>query len=89
MSDIILSAVMHAAIVGVLACLVSESRIATPIRERLGWAVLYCPVCLGFWFALPTLVCGITYYFTTIAISNVWMLVILKVYKELDDASAE
>jgi hypothetical protein len=80
---------MHAAAVGVLACLVSESRIAAPIRDRIGWSVLYCPICLGFWLALPVVLKGILFYFTTVAISNVWMLVILKVYRELDDSSED
>jgi hypothetical protein len=77
----------HAAAVAVIACLISESNIASPIRKWLDWRVLYCPICLGFWIALPALVLGIWYYFLVVAVSNAWMLVILKVYEALDTAS--
>lgn len=76
----------HAAMVGVLACLISESNIAALLRNWLGWRVLYCPICLGFWITLPFLVFGIWHYFLVVATSNVWMLVILKVYEALDAA---
>ena len=89
MADLFPLITMYAAAVGVMACLVSESRIAAPIRDRIGWRVLYCPICLGFWFALPAAIHGVLFYFTTVAISNIWMLVILKVYRELDDSSEE
>jgi hypothetical protein len=79
----------HAATVAVLACLISESNIAAPLRKWFDWRVLYCPICLGFWIALPTFWFGIWYYFLVVATSNVWMLVILKVYEALDAAASE
>jgi hypothetical protein len=81
-------AIQHAAVVGVLACLISESEIAAKLRLWLNWRVMYCPICLGFWLALPALYWGLLHYFTVIALSNLWMLVILKVYEALD-ATAE
>ena len=100
MIDTLLLITMHAAVVGVMACLVSESKIAAPIRDGIGrlsrnWLtsgltnLVYCPICLAFWFAIPYLAGGVNAYFTTIAISNIWMLVILKVYRELDEAAEE
>jgi uncharacterized membrane protein YesL len=50
---------------------------------------LYCPICLGFWIAIPAISKGLIPYFATVAFSNVWMLVILKVYRELDEATDE
>jgi len=84
-----LEALTHAAAVGVLACLISESNIAASVRNWLGWQVLYCPICLGFWIAIPTLLWGFLHYFLVVAISNAWMLIILKVYEALDIASEE
>ena len=81
------TAIAHAAAVGVLACLISESNVAATLRNWLGWRVLYCPICLGFWLALPAFLYGWLHYFLVVAISNVWMLVILKVYEALDTAS--
>lgn len=100
MIDLFLLITMHAAIVGVTACLVSESKIAAPIRDGIGRLprnrltrgltdLVYCPICLAFWLATPYLSGGATAYFTTVAISNIWMLVILRVYRELDEASEE
>jgi len=71
------------AAVAVLSCLVSESEIAAPVRDKLKWRVLYCPICLGFWFAIPTLFASY-HYFLIVAMSNAWMLIILKVYEALD-----
>ena len=73
--------------VAVLACLVSESKLWHPVREYLKFDILYCPICLGFWLAAPALWRGMTAYLATVAFSNLWMLVILKVYKELDETS--
>jgi hypothetical protein len=86
MLDLVLSAFMHAAAVGVLSCLVSESAIMAPVRSWLGWRVLLCPICLGFWFASPFLLMYgcVFYYFMVVAFSNVWMLIILKVYESLE-----
>lgn len=77
-------AIQHAAVVGVLACLISESEIAAKVREWLGWRVLCCPICLGFWLALPAMYYGLFHYFLVLATSNLWMLIILKVYEALD-----
>jgi hypothetical protein len=89
MTEYLILAIQHAALVGVLACLISESQIMAPIRNRLGWDVLYCPICLGFWIASPELVHGPWHYFLVVALSNVWMLVILKVYEALDATATE
>ena len=80
----LLIALQHAAAVGVIACLISESEVAATIRDKIGWKILYCPICLGFWLAAPVLLHGPLHYLFVIALSNVWMLVILKVYAELD-----
>jgi len=82
--DALLVALQHAAAVAVLACLISESNIAASFRDAMEWPILYCPVCLGFWLATPTLAHGPLHYLFVVALSNVWMLVILKVYAELD-----
>jgi hypothetical protein len=87
--DVSMDLISHAATVGVLACLISESNITAPIRNWLGWQVLFCPICLGFWLALPALMYGFWHYFLVVAVSNAWMLVILKVYEALDTASNE
>jgi hypothetical protein len=92
--DNFLVALQQAAAVGVIACLISESNVAATIRDKIGWRILYCPLCLGFWLALPAFVYGPLHYLFVIALSNMWMLVILKVYAELDaigddDAASE
>ena len=84
MSDVLLSALYYSAAVGVLACLISESKIAAPIRRKLGWALLECPICLGFWLAAPALVVSLFFYFAVVGCSNVWMLIILYTYEALD-----
>lgn len=84
MIDTILLAIYCSATVGVLSCLVSESAIMAPIRDRIGWSLLFCPICLGFWFSLPALHHGLLFYFAVVASSNVWMLIILKVYETLE-----
>lgn len=79
----------HSAAVAVIACLISESELAAPIREFLKWRVLYCPICLGIWLALPLFWYGWGHYFLTVALSNLWMLVILKVYESLDAVGSD
>lgn len=86
MLDFTLLYLLYGAAVGILSCLISESNLAAPIRRRLGWQVLYCPICLGMWVATPVMLKGLIPYFATVAFSNMWMLVILKVYRELDEA---
>ena len=85
MLDIVLMWASYGAVVGVVACLISESKAFSPVRELLNFDLLYCPICLGFWIAIPILLRdGWLAYFSTVALSNLWMLVILKVYRELD-----
>jgi len=84
MLDTILLALIHSAFVGVMSCLISESNVAAPIRDFFGWKLLFCPICLGFWFAFPFLWFGILHYFLVVAISNAWMLIILHTYEALD-----
>jgi len=83
------SFIMFGAVVGVIACLITESKILAKPRDWLGWDLLYCPICVGFWVALPFLWLGFASYFATVAFSNLWMLIILKVYKELDESSED
>lgn len=85
MIETLLFAIYCSAAVGVLSCLISESAIMAPIRNRIGWSLLLCPICLGFWFALPALVLrGPLFYFAVVGFSNVWMLIILRVYESLE-----
>ena len=85
MSALLLSAFYYAAAVGVVACLISESKIATPIRDFFGWSLLQCPICLGFWLSLPFWIWyGHWFYFAVVGFSNVWMLIILHTYEALD-----
>jgi hypothetical protein len=86
--DLISIAIQRAAMVGVLACLISESEVASCVRDRLKWRVLYCPICLGFWLALPALWLGFRYYFFVVGLSNLWMLIILKTYESLEVGNA-
>lgn len=79
-------AIIHAAAVGVLACLISESVILSSIRNKLNIYLLECPICLGFWLAAPSLYYGVLHYFLVVAFSNAWMLIILKVYETLDNS---
>lgn len=90
-----LSAIKHAAAVGVLSCLVSESEIMASVRALTDYLpecwltdklkeLLICPICLAFWFGTPALLIGFDYYFLVVAISNAWMLIILKVYESLE-----
>lgn len=88
MIDLIFTYLLYGAAVGVISCLISESNIAAPIRDLIGWEVLYCPICFGVWLALPVLFLqGFLAYTGTIAFSNMWMLIILKVYRELDEST--
>jgi hypothetical protein len=89
MIDTILLAFTHAATVAVVCCLVTESNLAAPLRKALDWRVLYCPICLGFWMALPTMFWGPLHYFLVVAMSNAWMLLILLLYEALDRANGE
>ena len=84
MSDVLLSAIYYSAAVGVVSCLISESKIMAPVRDRLNWPVLFCPICLGFWLAAPALWSGLFFYFAVVGCSNVWMLIILHTYEALD-----
>lgn len=83
-----LEIIKQAAAVAVLATLLSESTIAAPIRDglfkRFKTVLWFCPVCMGFWIALPSLYFGPIHYLTVVGVSHVFMLVTLHVYKELD-----
>jgi len=90
MIEVLLLAIYYAAYVGVMSCLISESNIAAPIRNFFGWSLLFCPICLGFWIALPFLFWfGLWFYFAVVAFSNVWVLIILYVYEALDRANED
>lgn len=74
----------QSACVAVLATLISESILLAKVRDRFDTYLVNCPICLGFWFALPTFYFGFTHYFLVVAMSNAWMLVIVKLYNELE-----
>ena len=74
----------HAAFVAVLSTLVSESVLFTKVRDMFDWYLISCPVCLAFWFAAPFILNGFFYYFLVIAVSYCFMLVIMKLYSELE-----
>lgn len=85
MIELILTALYCSAAVGVLSCLVSESVLLAPIRKRFkNFHLIFCPVCMGFWFAAPALWKGPLFYFAVVGFSNVWMLIILHTYEALD-----
>ena len=87
MIDVVLTAFMQAAFVGVVACLISESVIATPIRKFLDETCITiqsCPICMGFWLAAPFLWYGFLHYFLVVGFSNLWMLLILHTYLALE-----
>lgn len=84
-----IDAITQAAFVGVISCLISESNIAAPIRDFFGQKLLFCPICLGFWFAAPFFWYGFLHYFLVVAFSNAWMLVILLAYEALDRSSKD
>jgi hypothetical protein len=85
MLDLILMAIYASAAVGVLSCLVSESTLFAPVRKKFkDFHLIFCPICMGFWFAIPALWIGPLFYFAVVAFSNVWMLVILHTYEALD-----
>jgi hypothetical protein len=83
---LIFAAIYASAAVGVLSCLVSESKLFSPVREMF-WKfhLIFCPICMAFWFAIPALVLvGPLFYFAVVAFSNVWILIILHTYEVLD-----
>lgn len=85
MIDLVLLSFYCSAAVGVLACLVSESTLFAPIRNRLkNFQLIFCPICMSFWFAAPALLYGPLFYFAVTAFSNVWILLILHTYEALD-----
>lgn len=94
MIETLLLALYCSAAVGVLSCLVSESKLFAPVRERFkNVYLIFCPICMGFWFAVPALWKGPLFYFAVVGFSNVWMLIILHTYEALDrtydDADSE
>jgi len=84
MIDTLALALIHAAAVGVIACLISESTIMSPVRDYFNYTLLFCPICLSFWVALPAFSFGLLHYFLVVAMSNIWMLLILKVYEAIE-----
>lgn len=76
--------IKYAAAIAVVATLVSESAILSPIRDRLGYSLLFCPICLGFWLGLPALLNGFLFYLAAVGMSHLFMLITLRVYAELD-----
>ena len=84
MIDAFILALIHAAAVGVVACLISESTIMSPVRDYFNYTLLFCPICLSFWIALPAFFIGFFHYFLVVAMSNIWMLLILKVYEAIE-----
>jgi len=74
----------QAAFVAVVATLVSESFLMSRFRDYCDTYLVNCPVCMAFWLALPFMYYGFLHYFLVIATANLWMLVILKVYAELE-----
>jgi hypothetical protein len=81
--------VKHSAAVAVLATLISESTLLAPVREKFKYPLLYCPICLAFWIALPALYFGPVHYLAVVGMSNVFMLVILKVYDEIEKLNGD
>ena len=76
--------VAQAAFVAVVSTLISESVIMSPIRDKCNTYLVNCPICMGIWLALPFMWFGFLHYFLVVAVSNLWMLVILKLYNELE-----
>lgn len=74
----------HAAFVAVVSTLVSESMLMSPIRDKCDTYFVNCPICMGIWLALPFMWFGFFYYFLVVAVSNLWMLIILKLYDALE-----
>ncbi len=74
----------YALAIAVVATLISESVIMAPVRERLGWRLLYCPICLGFWLGLPIVFFDPLLYLASVGLSHAFMLITLRVYAELD-----
>lgn len=95
MIETVVYAFYCSAAVGVLSCLVSESTLFAPVRKKFkDFHLIFCPICMGFWFAIPAMVVyGPLFYFAVVAFSNIWMLIILHTYEALDrtydDASEE
>lgn len=74
----------QSAAVAVIATIISESYLLTPIRKLFESYYVNCPICMGIALAAPTLYYGVGHYFLVVALSNAWMLVILKLYNELE-----
>lgn len=77
----------QAAFVAVVSTLVSESMIMSRFRDYCDTYLVNCPICMAFWLALPFMWFGFLHYFLVVAVANAWMLVILKVYTELESGN--
>lgn len=74
----------HAAFVAVMSTLLSESVLFTKVRDRIDFYLISCPICLAMWFATPFFYFGFFYYFLVVAVSYCFMLVIMKLYNEVE-----
>lgn len=74
----------HAAFVAIVATLVSESMALSRFRDYCDTYFVNCPICMGIWLAAPFLFFGFFHYCLVVAVSNLWMLIILKLYNELE-----
>lgn len=74
------------AAVAVLSMLITVSALFEPVRATLPTfnGLFYCPICLGFWIAIPYST-SFNEYLLIVALSNVWMLVIAKLYLAIED----
>lgn len=74
----------QAAFVAVVSTLVSESVLMSSFRDKCDTYLVNCPICMGIWLALPFMWFGFLHYFLVVAVSNLWMLIILKLYDTLE-----
>lgn len=79
----------QAACVAVISTLVSESMVMSRFRDSIDTYFVHCPICMGIWLALPCLWFGPLHYFLVVATSNLWMLIILKLYNELEGSNEQ
>ena len=76
----------YSACVAVLAMLITKSVLFARPRDLCpDWVPCSCPICLGFWIAMPAMCDGPIFYLTIVGLSNLWMLAIAKLYLALAD----
>ena len=72
--------------VAVITMLLTKSKLFSSIRDWFPeWVPVHCPVCICFWIASPCLYYGVPPYFTIIAIANLWMFAIAKLYLAVEE----